>query len=43
MLRIFSLKEPEKAIIIDPKTSAKREEYANLMVELRKSKGLTKG
>jgi phosphate acetyltransferase len=38
----LSLKNLERASIIDPKTSAKREEYANLMVELRKSKGLTK-
>jgi phosphate acetyltransferase len=38
----LSLKNLERATIIDPKTSAKREEYANLMVELRKSKGLTK-
>ena len=40
--RNLSLKNLEKASIIDPKTSPKREEYANLMVELRKSKGLTK-
>jgi phosphate acetyltransferase len=40
--RSLSLKNLEKATIIDPKTSDKREEYANLMVELRKSKGLTK-
>ena len=38
----FSLKNLEKASIIDPKTSERREEYANLMVELRKSKGLDK-
>ncbi len=30
------------AEIIDPKTAPQREAYANLMVELRKSKGLTK-
>jgi phosphate acetyltransferase len=40
--RDLTLKNLEKASIIDPKTSVKREEYANLMVELRKSKGLTK-
>ncbi|MBN1415402.1 MAG: phosphate acetyltransferase [Bacteroidales bacterium] len=38
----LSLHNLERAAIIDPKTSDKREEYANLMVELRKSKGLTK-
>ncbi len=38
----FSLKNLERADIIDPKTSDRREEYANLMVELRKSKGLVK-
>lgn len=38
----LSLKNLERAHIIDPKTSSKREEYANLMVELRKSKGLAK-
>jgi phosphate acetyltransferase len=38
----LSLKNLEGANIVDPKTSARREEYANLMVELRKSKGLTK-
>lgn len=37
----LSLKNLEQAVIIDPKTSDKREEYAKLMVELRKSKGLT--
>ena len=29
--------------IVDPKTDSKREIYANLMVEMRKSKGLTMG
>ncbi|OFY52362.1 MAG: phosphate acetyltransferase, partial [Bacteroidetes bacterium RBG_13_46_8] len=38
----LSLKNLERASIIDPKTSSKREEYADLMVELRKSKGLTR-
>jgi phosphate acetyltransferase len=37
----LSLKNLEQAVIIDPKTSDKREEYAALMVEIRKSKGLT--
>lgn len=40
--RALSLKNLERASIIDPKTSSRREEYANLMVELRKSKGLVK-
>ena len=30
------------ATVIDPKTDARRDAYADLMVELRKSKGLTK-
>ncbi len=30
-----------RAEIVDPTTSAKREEYAEIMVEIRKSKGLT--
>jgi phosphate acetyltransferase len=38
----LSLKNLERASIIDPKTSDKREEYANLMMELRKSKGLVR-
>lgn len=32
----------EMAKIVDPKTDAKRDEYANMMVQIRKSKGLTK-
>jgi phosphate acetyltransferase len=40
--RNLSLQHLEKAVLIDPKTSEKREDYANLMVELRKSKGLVK-
>ena len=32
----------EGATIIDPKTDARREQYADIMVEIRKSKGLTK-
>ncbi len=38
----LALKNLERAVIIDPKTSEKRDAYADLMVELRKSKGLTK-
>jgi len=37
----LNLKNIDKATIIDPKNHAKKEEYINLMVELRKSKGLT--
>ena len=37
----LSLKNIDKATIIDPATSAKTEEYANLLFELRKSKGMT--
>jgi len=37
----LSLKNFDKFKIIDNKTSEKREEYSNLMVEIRKSKGLT--
>jgi phosphate acetyltransferase len=32
----------EGALIVDPKTDSNREKYADLMVEIRKSKGLTK-
>jgi phosphate acetyltransferase len=32
----------EKAIIVDPKNHEKREEYIDLLVELRKKKGLTR-
>jgi len=38
----FGLKNIEKAVIIDPANHEKKESYANLMVELRKSKGMTK-
>jgi phosphate acetyltransferase len=38
----FGLKNIEKATIIDPANHPKKESYANLMVELRKSKGMTK-
>ena len=37
----LGLKTIDKATIIDPATSAKTEEYANLLFELRKSKGMT--
>jgi phosphate acetyltransferase len=37
----LNLKNIENAILIDPLTSTKREQYASLMVEIRKSKGLT--
>ena len=36
------LKNIDKATIIDPQSHAKKEEYADLLVELRKSKGMTK-
>ena len=37
----LSLNHIDKAIIIDPATSPKTEEYAQLLFELRKSKGMT--
>jgi len=37
----FGLKNIDKAIIIDPKDNPKKEEYANLLFELRKAKGMT--
>lgn len=37
----FSLKNISKATIVDPKNHDKKELYANLLFELRKSKGLT--
>ena len=37
----LSLKNISKATIIDPATSEKTAEYANLLYELRKSKGMT--
>ena len=37
----LGLKNIDKATIIDPATSDKTEEYANLLFELRKSKGMT--
>ena len=38
----FGLKNIENAQLVDPLTDARREAYAEMMVELRKSKGLTK-
>jgi phosphate acetyltransferase len=38
----LSLKNLKEAIIIDPENNPKSDQYADLMVELRKSKGLTK-
>lgn len=37
----YGLNNIEKARIIDPKSHDKKEEYANLLFEIRKSKGLT--
>lgn len=38
----FGLKNIDKATIIDPENHSKLDEYANLIVELRKHKGMTK-
>jgi len=38
----FGLQHIAKATIVDPENHPKKEEYANLLVELRKSKGMTK-
>jgi phosphate acetyltransferase len=38
----FNLKNIGKATIVDPENNPKKEHYADLMVEIRKSKGLTK-
>ncbi len=38
----LSLSNIDKALIIDPKNHVKKEEYINLMVEIRKNKGLTR-
>lgn len=37
----LGLKNVDKATLIDPATSGKREEYAQLLAELRKKKGMT--
>ncbi|MRR19557.1 phosphate acetyltransferase [bacterium] len=42
MAETFGLKNIGKANIIDPVSHPKKEQYINLMVELRKSKGLTR-
>jgi phosphate acetyltransferase len=38
----LGLKNLESATFVDPKNHAKKEQYINMMVELRKAKGLTK-
>jgi phosphate acetyltransferase len=38
----LGLKNLGKAVIVNPKSHPKKEQYADLMVELRKSKGMTK-
>lgn len=38
----LELKNIEKAIIVDPKNHEKKEQYIDLMVEIRKNKGLTR-
>ena len=38
----FDLKNIDKATIVDPESHAKKEQYADLLVELRKKKGMTK-
>jgi phosphate acetyltransferase len=38
----LGLNNISKALIVDPKSHAKKEQYIDLMVELRKSKGLTR-
>jgi len=42
MAKNFGLKNIDKALIINPLDHPKKNEYIDLMVELRKSKGLTK-
>ena len=37
----FGLKNLGKAKVVDPKNNAKKAEYANLLFELRKNKGMT--
>ncbi|MGL5683567.1 MAG: phosphate acetyltransferase [Marinifilaceae bacterium] len=37
----FNLSNLDKATVIDPKNHAKKADYVNLLVELRKSKGMT--
>ena len=38
----YRLKNIDKATIVDPLSHPKKEQYADLLVELRKSKGMTK-
>jgi phosphate acetyltransferase len=38
----LGLKNISKALIVDPKTHSKKDQYIDLMVELRKSKGMTR-
>ncbi|OFY62153.1 MAG: phosphate acetyltransferase [Bacteroidetes bacterium RBG_13_43_22] len=38
----LGLKNLEKTTIVDPKSHGKKEQYADMMVELRKNKGMTK-
>lgn len=40
--RAFNLKNISKAVIVDPKSHPLKDHYIDLMVELRKSKGLTR-
>jgi len=40
--RTFNLKNIEKAVIVDPKSHPLKDHYIDMMVELRKSKGLTR-
>jgi phosphate acetyltransferase len=42
MAKNFCLKNIDKATVIDPANHSKKNEYIDLMVELRKAKGLTK-
>lgn len=41
LVKKYDLKHINQATIIDPKSHAKKEEYINLLVDLRKSKGMT--
>ncbi len=38
----FGLKNLDRAVIVDPKSHDKKEHYIDIMVEIRKSKGLTR-
>lgn len=39
----LGLENIDKAVVIDPKKHDKKESYANLLLELRKKKGMTPG